>query len=233
MVSDPSSWAIVTAGHLDEVAEPGLQGALHEHLQRRGELVAVGGEGELQQAAAEGGAHDALPRRREQHLLDQVTQVLIGRASPRSGRARRSAAARRSARAAPGYVTTRPPASWVDATIAGPLGAPLAAMQSPTLSGRDGGLAVHDGLGGGRRPLHLHAGLRSSGGTVKTQPATMNWSVTSATGIPLTSTRALALMVVTWPPCGHIATAPTWNKESGHVRASRGRRTWDGRRSLM
>ena len=50
---------------------------------------------------------------------------------------------------------------------------------------------------------------------MKAHPATVNWSVASATCIPLASTRVLALIVVTWPPCGHIATAPTWKRSPG------------------
>src|SRR6516164_8404825 len=56
-------------------------------------------------------------------------------------------------------------------------------------------------------------------GRVNVQPATTNWSVSSATGIPLASTRALEVIVVICPPWGQLATAPTWNRGPAMVTA--------------
>jgi len=60
-------------------------------------------------------------------------------------------------------------------------------------------------------------------GSVNTHPATVNWSVTSATGVPLACTRVLALITVTWPPCGQVAPAPTWKSGAGMSAAPAGR----------
>ena len=60
----------------DQIAEPLLQRALHEHLRGRRQHVAVGREHQLQQAAAEIRPHDALARAGEQHLLDQIANVI-------------------------------------------------------------------------------------------------------------------------------------------------------------
>ena len=72
---------------IDQIAEPLLQRALNEELRGRGQLVAVGREDELHQAAAEVGPVDPLARRGEQHLLDQVADVRVvvglGRAAAR------------------------------------------------------------------------------------------------------------------------------------------------------
>ena len=61
----------------DQIAEPLLQRALNEELRGRGQRVAVGRKHELHQAAAEVGPVDPLARRGEQHLLDQVADVLV------------------------------------------------------------------------------------------------------------------------------------------------------------
>ena len=45
---------------------------------------------------------------------------------------------------------------------------------------------------------------------VKTQPATMNWSIMVATGMPLTSTRGQPGTTVTGPPWVQVIAAPTW-----------------------
>ena len=67
----------VHAHRLDQdlVAEPALQGALHQHLGRRRQHVTVG-EHELEQATAEFWAHHALARAGEQHLRDQIAEVI-------------------------------------------------------------------------------------------------------------------------------------------------------------
>src|SRR5262245_18902442 len=53
------------------------------------------------------------------------------------------------------------------------------------------------------------------GGTVKAQPAIGKVSPFVATGWPLTRTRVLVEIVVTCPPCGQVALAPTWNSAPG------------------
>ena len=65
--------------HRDQVRKVLLQRALHEELRRGRERAAVRLEDKGQQAGAEVGAHHALAGRGEQHLLDEVADV-IGRA---------------------------------------------------------------------------------------------------------------------------------------------------------
>ena len=55
-----------------------LQRPLDEVLRRRDELRPARLEDQAEQAAAEVGPHHALARRREEHLLDQVAQVVVG-----------------------------------------------------------------------------------------------------------------------------------------------------------
>ena len=57
------------------IGQPLLQRALHAHLHRGGQRVAVGREHQLQQAAAEVRPVDALAGHREKHLLDHVAHV--------------------------------------------------------------------------------------------------------------------------------------------------------------
>src|SRR5215213_1213352 len=63
--------------HLDQLPQPLLQGSLHQELGGRGQLVAVGREDKLHQPAAEVRAVNAFAGRGEQHLLDQVTDVVL------------------------------------------------------------------------------------------------------------------------------------------------------------
>ncbi len=66
--------------HLDDVAEPLLQRALHEELRGRREFVTARLEDQPHNPAAERRPVDALSRRGEQHLLDQVAHpLLVGR----------------------------------------------------------------------------------------------------------------------------------------------------------
>src|SRR5712692_7566061 len=71
---------------LDAIAEPLLEGALHLELHRGGQLIAERRKRQLHQSAAKGRTVDAFARGREEHLRDQVLDVLIGigsrRASP-------------------------------------------------------------------------------------------------------------------------------------------------------
>src|SRR5262249_50663312 len=62
----------------DQAAELLLERALDEVLRRGDQLGAARLEDKPEQAASEVGAHDALSGRGEEHLLDQVAQVVIG-----------------------------------------------------------------------------------------------------------------------------------------------------------
>src|SRR5581483_6563230 len=64
---------------LDEVPQPLLQRAGHERLRRRVDRLVRGGERHAQQAAAEVRPVDPFARRCEQHLLDHVADVAVGR----------------------------------------------------------------------------------------------------------------------------------------------------------
>ena len=63
---------------LNQVAQPLLQRALDQKLGGSGQLVAVGCEQQLLQAGAKARSIDPLSGRGEQHLLDQVADVVIG-----------------------------------------------------------------------------------------------------------------------------------------------------------
>ena len=76
--SAPSSCAHLDRLDRDQVAELLLQRALDEVLGRGDELGPARLEDEREQAAAEVGPHHALARRGEEHLLDQVAQVVVG-----------------------------------------------------------------------------------------------------------------------------------------------------------
>src|SRR5215213_8962484 len=84
--SEESSLSTLTA-YLYQLAQPLLQRALNQELGRGGELVAVGREDELHQAAPEIRAVHALAGRGEEHLLDHVADVVF------VARARRAPAA--------------------------------------------------------------------------------------------------------------------------------------------
>ena len=77
-VSAPSSCVDLDRLDGDQVPELLLERALHDVLRRRDELRPARLEDEAEQAAAEVGPHHALARRGEEHLLDQVAQVVVG-----------------------------------------------------------------------------------------------------------------------------------------------------------
>lgn len=75
--------------HVDEVAEPALEGCLHGQFEGADQLGTVRGEDEIEESAAEVGAHHALAGAGEKQLLDQVVDVIavagVRRASPAVG----------------------------------------------------------------------------------------------------------------------------------------------------
>ena len=78
MVTDSTlSWAeAFTACHPHEPGQPFLQRPLHRELGGRGHFHAVRRKRQLQQAAAEVGQIDAFAGRSEQHLLDDLREVV-------------------------------------------------------------------------------------------------------------------------------------------------------------
>ena len=162
--------------------------------------VAVRREDQLQQAAAEGRAVDALAGRREQHLLDQVADVLVvvrvrrcGRGC-RNGMESRSASRRRSRAFASRAIDQRRAGrrrrcAWLSAPAPAARRRALASRRRPTAPSRTG---------------------RCRRAATNGQPAT-TYGVRACvtTGCPLTSTRGMGAVGCAWPPCAHITVAPT------------------------
>ena len=99
-VGDGHHQPLVLGSHLDGldldlVGQPLLERALDQHLRRGREHLAAGREDQRLQPAAEVGPVDALAGVGEQHLADQVADVLGRRRWSPCGRGRRSAAGSR------------------------------------------------------------------------------------------------------------------------------------------
>src|SRR5262245_52312009 len=103
----------------------------------------------------------------------------------------------------------------VAATIGGPPGICSALWQRPALVCRIAGWPLTTTRAAGVSHCTFTHGCGLPGGTVKAQPAIGKVSPIVATGWPLTRTRVLVGIVVTWPPCGQVALAPTWNSAPG------------------
>jgi hypothetical protein len=97
---------------------------------------------------------------------------------------------------------------WVLLITAGPPGTPFAAMQSPTLKAVSAGCAITSVIAAGVDQITLTHGCGTPAGVVNAHPTTVDWAAIVAIGMPLTSTLAFGLVVITVPPWGHIATAP-------------------------
>src|SRR5262249_3442535 len=163
----------------DQVAEPLLQRALDEELGRAHQLVAQRREDELEQAAAEARPVHALAGRREEHLLDEVSDVLGlgGRCGasagvdPEGGRDRR-------------HVPT--PRGWTTTGTGAPCGAWSAARHRPVLSCKSAGAPFTTTRAAGAIHCTRTHGCGAPG--LNAQPATSVWSAIVATGMPPTRT---------------------------------------------
>src|SRR5262249_25587922 len=165
-------------------------------------------EHELHEPAPERGPVDALAGAREEHLLDQVAEVLV------VGALAGASASAESEREVDVHGQVPITRGCVPLTMGGPCGAWSAARQRPTLVWR---------ITGERFPLTRTAGTshctRTHGcgapETLKTQPTIGYWSASVAAGWPLRSTRGPAGTSSTVPAWGQRATIPTWSRGPG------------------
>src|SRR5262249_27136282 len=186
---------------MDQAAQRLLQGSLDQELRGSCELLAVGREHQLREPGAEGRPVHALARRGEQHLLNQVADVIVG-----AGRLCGAAAAIEAiGECDVGHVPLT--LAWTIMTLSGVLvgvhsdwlscsstGAPSAFMRVAPL--------IHCAV--------AHGGF---GVPVSAQPATAYCVVWTTTGWPMTLTRAIDAAGCAWPGgCAHRIVAPRWSR---------------------
>src|SRR5262249_8904470 len=192
-------------GHLDEVAEPLLDACLHAQAERGGEGVAVGREDELERPRAEGGAVDALARRGEQELLDQVADVRLG-VDLRGPAASVESVREVDLHDVPQVALTR------GCTTIGVSGVPVGAHTATPLCTSTGAPPASTRVA---PTIHCAVTHGPPAAGRSAQPATAYGGERVAIGWAETSTRGKGASGVACPPCAQMTVAPRWRMKPG------------------
>ena len=184
------------------MAELLLQRALDEVLRRGDELRPARLEDEREQPAAELGPHHALARRGEEHLLDQVAQVVVRVGS--GGAAATVDVVRE--------IDVDHVASTRGWAITGSIGVPVGMqVEAPSI------VASGTPPASTRTAPVSHCPVTHGGADVglSAQPAIAYGDAIVTTGWPERSTRGNGAAGVAAPPCEHRTTAPRWRAGAG------------------